>query len=111
MVSTGQTPSWSVQGRHHHGQYRADTIMVSTCTHWVQEEEEFPDSCADVEGVERFLQALELWECGDQLQDVILQVLGGGAGEARGGEGRKERERGTEEYMQLDKLCVKEAML
>lgn len=46
-----------------------------TCSKRVQEEKELANSSADVEGVEGFLQPVELWQGGDQLQDVVLQIL------------------------------------
>lgn len=46
-----------------------------TCAHGIQKEEEFPDSCTDIEGIKGLLQALELRKSGNKLQDVVLQVL------------------------------------
>lgn len=43
-----------------------------TCSEWVEEEEELADSGADVERVEGLLQAVQLRQSGDQLQDVIF---------------------------------------
>lgn len=41
----------------------------------VQEEKELANSGADVERVEGLLQPIQLRQCGDQLQDVVLQIL------------------------------------
>lgn len=43
-----------------------------TCSEWVEKEEELADSGADVERVEGLLQAVQLRQSGDQLQDVIF---------------------------------------
>ena len=47
-----------------------------TSTHGIQEEEKLSNSCADIEGVEGLLEAVKLGESWNQLQDVVLQVLG-----------------------------------
>lgn len=41
----------------------------------VKEEKELANSGADVERVEGLLQPIQLRQCGDQLQDVVLQIL------------------------------------
>lgn len=41
----------------------------------VQEEKELANSGADVERVEGLLQPIQLRQSGDQLQDVVLQIL------------------------------------
>lgn len=46
-----------------------------TCSEGVQEEEELANSGADVERVEGLLQPIQLRQSGDQLQDVVLQIL------------------------------------
>lgn len=46
-----------------------------TCSEGVEEEKELPDSGANVEGVEGLLQSVQLRQSGDQLQDVVLQIL------------------------------------
>lgn len=46
-----------------------------TCSERVEEEKELPNSGADVERVEGLLQSVQLRQSGDQLQDVVLQIL------------------------------------
>lgn len=46
-----------------------------TCSEGIEEEEELANGSADVERVEGLLQAVQLREGGDQLQDVVLQIL------------------------------------
>lgn len=46
-----------------------------TCSQGVEEEEELANSGADVERVEGLLQPIQLRQSGDQLQDVVLQIL------------------------------------
>lgn len=46
-----------------------------TCSEGVQEEKELANGGADVERVEGFLQPVQLRQSGDQLQDVVLQIL------------------------------------
>lgn len=46
-----------------------------TCSEGVQEKEELANSSADVERVEGLLQSVQLRQGGDQLQDVVLQIL------------------------------------
>lgn len=52
-----------------------DSDTEHTCSEGVEEEEEFPDSSADIEGVERLLQTVELRQSWYQLQYVVLQIL------------------------------------
>lgn len=47
-----------------------------TCSHRIQEEEKLAHGCADIEGIEGLLEAVELGEGRYQLQNVVLQVLG-----------------------------------
>ncbi len=46
-----------------------------TCSEGVEEEKELANSSADVERVEGLLQSVQLRQSGDQLQDVVLQIL------------------------------------
>lgn len=46
-----------------------------TCTQRVEEEEELAHGSTDVKRVEGLLQAVQLRQSGDQLQDVVLQIL------------------------------------
>lgn len=46
-----------------------------TCSKGVEEEKELANSCADVERVEGLLEPIQLRQSGDQLQDVVLQIL------------------------------------
>jgi len=39
---------------------------------WVEEKEELPDGCTHVEGMEGLLQAVQLRQSLDELQDVIF---------------------------------------
>ena len=71
-----------------------------TSTHGIQEEEEFPNSCADIEGVEGLLEAVKLGEGRNQLQDVVLQVLG------RVGEGQQVTITRVELYTLGNELCT-----
>lgn len=57
-------------------QIRFLSVSVSlTCSQRVKEEKELANSGADVERVERLLQPVQLRQSGDQLQDVVLQIL------------------------------------
>ena len=76
QCKTPHIPKHKLPIQHDTGMFTVlQTINFCTCSHRVQEEEELPHSSADVEGVEGFLQALELGQSGDQLQDVVLKVL------------------------------------
>lgn len=46
-----------------------------TSSQWVEEKKELANSSADVERVERLLKSVQLGQSGDQLQDVVLQIL------------------------------------
>lgn len=41
--------------------------MIRTSVEWIKEKEELSDSGAHIERVEGFFQAIQLWECGNQL--------------------------------------------
>lgn len=60
--------------------YCGDTFLPCagsslTCSEGVQEEKELANGGADVERVEGLLQSVQLRQSGDQLQDVVLQIL------------------------------------
>lgn len=40
---------------------------MRTSVQWIKKKEELSDSGANIERIEGFLQAIQLWECGNQL--------------------------------------------